>query len=146
VDNGVRQVTMVLSRYAPSHLAVADQRALLSYEGQPATCYGCGQPGHMYQGCPARHKLGSARTIATAATYASIVTDSTALQEESAEVTVTGGVNVDNEGVAPSTVGNWSLDGEDTSATGAQVEAPDTRATSTELVTPEGPEKAAAET
>jgi hypothetical protein len=146
VDNGVRQVTMVLSRHAPSHLTVAGQRVLLSYEGQPATCYGCGEPGHMYQGCPARRKLGSARTIATAATYASIITDSAAMQEESAEVTVTGGGNVDNEGAAPSTVGKWSLDGDDTSATGAQVEAPDKIATSTELATPEGPDRAGAET
>jgi hypothetical protein len=30
VDNGVRQVTMVLSRQAPSHLTVAGQRVLLS--------------------------------------------------------------------------------------------------------------------
>jgi hypothetical protein len=100
----------------------------------------------MYQGCPARRKLGSARTIATAATYASIVTDSTAMEEEPAEVTIMGKGNVDNEGAAPSKVGNWSLDGDYTSFTGAQVEAPDTLATSTELATPEGPDRADAET
>jgi hypothetical protein len=38
VDNGVRQVTMVLTKHAPSHLTVAGQRILLAYEGQPATC------------------------------------------------------------------------------------------------------------
>jgi methylaspartate ammonia-lyase len=92
---------MVLFRHAPSHLTVAGQRVLLSYEGQPVTCYGSGEPGHTYQGCPLRRKLGSARTIATAATYASIVTDSTAMQGEPAEVTVTGGGNVDNEGAGP---------------------------------------------
>jgi hypothetical protein len=37
VDNGVRQVTTVLTRHAPSHLTVAGQR-VLSNEGQPATC------------------------------------------------------------------------------------------------------------
>jgi hypothetical protein len=59
---------------------------------------------------------------------------------------VTGGGNVDNEGAAPSTVGNWSLDGDDTRDTGAQVETPDTLATSTELAMPEGPDGAGAET
>jgi hypothetical protein len=78
VDNGVRQVTMVLSRHAPSHLTVAWQRVLLSYEGQQPTCYGCGEPGHMYQGCPARHKMGTTRIPAMVATYASIVTASAA--------------------------------------------------------------------
>jgi hypothetical protein len=29
-------------------------RALLSYEGQPQTCYGCGATGHIYPGCPMR--------------------------------------------------------------------------------------------
>ena len=123
VDNGVRKVTMVLSRHAPSHLTVAGQRVLLSYEGQPTTCYGCGEPGYMYQGCPARHKLGSARTIATVATYAAIVTASTALQEERVQVTKTGGDNGENERAEASTVGKWSLAGDDNSATGAQVEA-----------------------
>jgi hypothetical protein len=98
VDNGVRQVTLVFSRHAPSHLTVAGQRALLSYEGQPATRYGCGEPEHMYQGRPARHKLGSAMTIAT---YASIVTDSTLIQEESVEVTVTGGAILTTKGLRP---------------------------------------------
>ena len=42
VDNGIRQVTMVLSRHAPSHLTVVGQQVLLSYDGQPPTCYGCG--------------------------------------------------------------------------------------------------------
>jgi hypothetical protein len=39
LDNGARQVTMVLSRHAPSHLTVAGMRVLLSYEGNrpPAT-------------------------------------------------------------------------------------------------------------
>jgi hypothetical protein len=137
---------MVLSRHAPSHLTVAGQRVLLLYEGQPATCYGCGEPGHIYQGCPARHKLGSARTIATVATYASIVMASTAMQEEPSQVTVTGGSNVYNEGAAPSTVGNWSLDGDDTSATGAQVEAPETLATGAKLATSDGPDGAGAVT
>jgi hypothetical protein len=37
VDNGVCQVTMVLSRHAPSRLTDAGQQVLLAYEGQPHT-------------------------------------------------------------------------------------------------------------
>jgi len=81
VDNSIQQVTMVLSRHVPSHLTVANQRVLLSYKGQPPTCYGCGESGHMYQRCPARHKMGTKRTFVMAATYASIVTASAATKE-----------------------------------------------------------------
>jgi RNA recognition motif-containing protein len=56
VDNEVRQVTMCLLRHVTSHLTVAGQRVLLSYEGQPATCYGCGAEDHKFQGCPARNR------------------------------------------------------------------------------------------
>jgi hypothetical protein len=61
VDNGVRQVTIILNKHVPSHLTVAGYRVLLSYEGQPATCYGCGEVGHVYQGCPVRQKSSQSR-------------------------------------------------------------------------------------
>jgi hypothetical protein len=68
VFNGVRQVTMCLSKHIPCHLTVADQRILLSYEGQPATCYGCGEAGHMYQGCPVCRRPGAVRPLSTRST------------------------------------------------------------------------------
>ena len=40
VSNGVRQVVMHLTRHLPSHMTIAGYRVLLSYEGQPPTCYG----------------------------------------------------------------------------------------------------------
>ena len=43
VDNGIRQVAMVLTKHVPSHLIIAEQRVLISYDGQPTTCYGCGK-------------------------------------------------------------------------------------------------------
>ena len=49
VSNGLRQVTMYLTRHLPSHLTIAGHRVFLSYESQPATCYGCGEVGHLYQ-------------------------------------------------------------------------------------------------
>ena len=56
VDNGVRQVTMVLTQHIPSHLVIAEQRLLISYDGQPTTCHGCGEPGHLYPTCPRRQR------------------------------------------------------------------------------------------
>ena len=52
VPNGVRQVTITLTKHIPSQLMVDEHRALLSYKGQPATCYGCGDIGHLYPTCP----------------------------------------------------------------------------------------------
>jgi len=39
VPNGVRQVTITLTKHIPSQLTVEGQRTLLAYEGQPATYY-----------------------------------------------------------------------------------------------------------
>jgi len=33
VDNGIQQVTMVLTQHVPSHLVIAEQRVLISYDG-----------------------------------------------------------------------------------------------------------------
>jgi hypothetical protein len=48
VDKGIRLVTIILKKHVPSHLTVAVQRILLTYEGQPATFYVCGEEGHLY--------------------------------------------------------------------------------------------------
>jgi hypothetical protein len=45
---------MSLNKHLPSHVNIAGYRALVSYEGQPQTCYGCGHTDHMYQMCPKR--------------------------------------------------------------------------------------------
>jgi len=52
--NGVRQVTITLNQHIPSQLTVDGHRALLSYEGQSATCYGRGDIGHLYPTCSKR--------------------------------------------------------------------------------------------
>ena len=65
VDNGVRQATVLMTKHVPSHLTVAGYRVLLSYEGQPATCYGCGAIGHLYHDCPIRQKLNQDRLTPT---------------------------------------------------------------------------------
>jgi hypothetical protein len=43
IYNGIRMANMSLKTHIPSYVTIAGHRVLLSYEGQPATCYGCGQ-------------------------------------------------------------------------------------------------------
>ena len=58
VPNGIRQVMIMLTKHITSHLTVAGNRVLLSYDGQPATCWVCGETGHMLQTCPKRNTGG----------------------------------------------------------------------------------------
>ena len=80
--NHIRQVSIMLTRHIPSHLTVAGHRALLSYEGQPPTCYDRGEVGHMYQACPTRQRKGTVRQVPTNGTYASILTSNASLSEK----------------------------------------------------------------
>jgi hypothetical protein len=48
VENGIRAATVALVAHIPSHLMVAGHRSLVSYDGQPPTCYGCNETGHIY--------------------------------------------------------------------------------------------------
>jgi hypothetical protein len=73
VDNGVRVVHMQLKQHAPSYLTVAGQRILISYDGQPATCYGCGMTGHLIQMCPSRRRRDPAQHRLPAPTYSGAV-------------------------------------------------------------------------
>jgi len=43
----------------PQHMTIAGNRVLVSYEGQPMTCYGCGDTGYLYQFCPQAATSGS---------------------------------------------------------------------------------------
>jgi len=73
VSNGVRIVMMTLKKHIPSHIVIDGNRALTSYDGQPQTCYGCGDTEHMYHVCPKRR---AAKTTALAPvdhTWANIV-------------------------------------------------------------------------
>jgi hypothetical protein len=38
-------------------MVVAGTRVLISYEGQPPTCYGCNEQGHQFQDCPRRKQI-----------------------------------------------------------------------------------------
>ena len=46
VSNGIRIVEMNLKLHLPSHMVMAGNRVLVSYDGQPSTCYACNESGH----------------------------------------------------------------------------------------------------
>ena len=52
VSNGIRIVELNLNLHKPSHMVIAGIRVLISYEGQPLTCYSCNGAGHQYNECP----------------------------------------------------------------------------------------------
>ena len=57
VSNGIRIVEMDLKKHIPSNMSIVGNRVLISYEGQPVTCYGCNEPGHQYHECPNRRTM-----------------------------------------------------------------------------------------
>jgi RNA recognition motif-containing protein len=46
ISNGIRIATMNLKEHIPSYVTIANNRVLVSYDGQPPTCYGCSHTGH----------------------------------------------------------------------------------------------------
>lgn len=56
VANGIRIVHMKLTKHIPSNMTMAGHRVLITYDGQPITCFGCGAEDHFYKDCPNRSK------------------------------------------------------------------------------------------
>jgi len=73
VSNGVRIVMMTLNKHIPSYIAIAGYRALVTYDGQPQTCYGCGDTEHVYNVCPKRRMPKIAQPAPFEHTWANIV-------------------------------------------------------------------------
>jgi hypothetical protein len=73
VSNGIRLVEMQFNSHVTSHLMIAGHRALISYDGQPSTCYNCNEQGHMYGDCPYRQQHATMRTPTRANTWSHIV-------------------------------------------------------------------------
>jgi hypothetical protein len=73
VSNGIRLVDMNLKQHLPSHMNIAGNRVLVSYEGQPATCYGCNDTGKQYQDCPRRKRIAPPYTVSLPPAWADIV-------------------------------------------------------------------------
>jgi hypothetical protein len=72
VSNGIHQVTVLLTTHIPSNITVAGCSVLLSYVGQPVTCYGCGAIGHLYPTCPTRQLRKTVPQELSQTSYASI--------------------------------------------------------------------------
>jgi len=72
VANGVKVIMMKLAKHLPSQMNVAGHRALPSYDGQPVTCYGCGDRGHTNQACPRRRRGGMVTSDLTPTTWAHV--------------------------------------------------------------------------
>jgi hypothetical protein len=73
VANGIRIVEINLRQHIPSHMMIADQRVLITYDGQPLTCYGCSETGHQYGECPYRRTAPPPRKTPQTDTWAQIL-------------------------------------------------------------------------
>jgi len=73
VKTGVRLVDIGLKKHIPSHIKIDGHRALISYEGQPITCFRCNEQGHQIHECPHRRTQGTRQTSNDVNTWATIV-------------------------------------------------------------------------
>ena len=78
VSNGIRIVELNLNLHKPSHMVIAGIRVLISYEGQPLTCYSCNGAGHQYNECPPKDENWPPSTPSKVNSWAQIVTQGTA--------------------------------------------------------------------
>ncbi len=56
VRTGVRRARVEISQHIPSYITVDNQKCLVMYAGQPATCGICNLPGHLRKQCPEKGK------------------------------------------------------------------------------------------
>ena len=90
VSNGVRIAVMTLAKHIPSNNTIAGHRALVSYEGQPMTCYRCHETGHFHQACPMRRKAGKVGHNAAATSWADITARGTGATRRNREAVEEG--------------------------------------------------------
>jgi hypothetical protein len=74
VSNFIRITMMNLVQHIRSHLIVVGHRTSISYEGQPTTCFGCNEIGHLYHVCPHRRRTGAVDVRATRKSWAVVAT------------------------------------------------------------------------
>jgi hypothetical protein len=69
VSNGIRIVGLNLKTHVPSHMLIAGHRVLISYDGQPLTCYNRNENGHQYIECPYRRSPSPSNTSIRSASW-----------------------------------------------------------------------------
>jgi hypothetical protein len=73
VKTGVRLVDIGMKKHVPSHIKIEGHHALISYEGQPMTCFRCNEQGHQIHECPRRRMPVSRQTNYDVNTWANVV-------------------------------------------------------------------------
>jgi hypothetical protein len=76
VANGIRIGVIALTKHIPSYFTIVGHRVLVSYNGQPQTCFGCGDMEHLLQVCPKRRTRGGSTGHLTQPTWAGITANS----------------------------------------------------------------------
>lgn len=77
VYNGIRIADIRLKQHLPSHISIVGNDALISYDGQPQTCYRCNEAGHQRQDCPRGKRRPPPISMHPSHTWADIVSNST---------------------------------------------------------------------
>ena len=77
VHNGTVIAEMRLKMHLASHVAIAGNDALISYDGQPQTCYKCNCTGHQRQDCPRGRRILPPSIAQTSNNWAEIVSNTT---------------------------------------------------------------------
>jgi hypothetical protein len=75
VYNGIKIIEMSQKQHLPSNMSIAGNDVLLSYDGQPQTCYRCDETGHQRQDCPRCKRLGPPRNMQPIHTWADVVSN-----------------------------------------------------------------------
>jgi len=78
------EVEMRLKKHLLSHLNISSNDALITYDGQPQTCYRCNEVGHQGQECPRGKRLAASIHMQSNQTWVDIV--SSRIQEHSPDV------------------------------------------------------------
>jgi hypothetical protein len=86
VSNGIRIVELQLKQHIPSHMMIVGQRVLITYEGQPNTCYGCNEAGHQYGDCPHRRSAAPPQQSSELDSWAQVVVKGPRMSRQNEEL------------------------------------------------------------
>ena len=91
VSSGVLIVFVDMTKHIPSQILIGGHRALISYEGQPMTCYACNESGHLIQQCPSRQRTMRQVDVNRITTWATLIEqEEGSLQAQSSRAHDTG--------------------------------------------------------